>query len=232
MSTHHTPTIEGDLERAPSSPEHRAGKAPLTGVLFAVIFAVGFLISSDVPATDASGSEVIAHYEDAGPVLAGIVALGLTAVLLVFFAGVLQSRLRSTGPEWLASVMFGGAVIYAVSHGVFAMTQIALLDAADLEQPDVAQALNIIDNDNFPPAVIGLAVMLLATGWHALTSRSLPPWLGWVSAILGVLALAGPAGIVVFMLFPFWVLAVAITLLRQPAPPNGLHKPAADPAPR
>ncbi len=46
-------------------------------------------------------------------------------------------------------------------------------------------------------------------------------WTRWL-AILGVLALAGPAGIVVFMLFPIWVLAVAITLLRQPATPGRL----------
>ena len=89
-----------------------------------------------------------------------------------------------------------------------------MIDAADLGQPEVAQALNVIDNDNFFPAVIGLSVVMLATGWHVLATKSLPVWLGWIAVMLGVVAMVGPLGIAAFLLFPIWVLAVAITLLR------------------
>ena len=189
--------------------------APLTGVVFTVIFAVGLLTSGDTPDTKASGPEVISHYDDSGSILVSLFGLVICAVVFMFFAGVLRTRLQATGPDWLASVAFGGAVVYTVGLGLFAMSQIALLDAADLGQPEVAQALNIVDNDNFFPCVIGLAVVLLATGWHALASRSLPKWLGWASVVLGVLALAGPAGFVAFLLFPVWVVIVAITFYRQ-----------------
>jgi hypothetical protein len=188
---------------------------PLAGVAFAVVFAIGLLTSGDPPDTDASGAEVISHYEDTGEIFVGILALLICAVLFMFFAGALRSRLRTAGPEWLASVAFGGAVVFTVGHGIFAMSQIALLDASDLEQPEVAQALNIIDNDNFFPAVIGLAVILLATGWHVLASRALPIWLGWVSLALGVLALAGPAGFIAFLLFPVWVAVAGVTLFLR-----------------
>jgi hypothetical protein len=193
--------------------------APLAGVLFTILFAVGLLTSGETPDTKASGQEVISHYEDGGTILVSVLALVICAVLFMFFAGVLRSRLQATGPDWLASVAFGGAVVYTVSLGLFAMSQIALLDAADLGQPEVAQALNIIDNDNFFPAVIGLALVLLATGWHALASRSLPTWLGWASVVLGVLAMAGPAGFIAFLLFPVWVLVVAIVFYRQNSAP-------------
>jgi hypothetical protein len=46
--------------------------APRTGVAFAVVFAVGFLTGGDVPDTDASGAEVISHYDDSGEVLLGV----------------------------------------------------------------------------------------------------------------------------------------------------------------
>lgn len=189
--------------------------APLAGVLFTVIFAVAFLASGETPDVQATGEEVISHYEDGGAIIVTLLGLVISAIVFMFFAGVLRSRLQATGPDWLASVAFGGAVVYTVSLGVFAMGQIALLDAADLGQPEVAQALNIIDNDNFFPAVIGLAVVLLATGWHALASKSLPTWLGWLSVVLGFLAMAGPAGFIAFLLFPVWVLIVAIIFYRQ-----------------
>jgi hypothetical protein len=192
--------------------------APLAGVLFAVVFAVGFLGSGDTPDADASGESVISHYDDTGKVYLGIIALLLCAVLFMFFAGVLRARLREAGGEWLASVAFGGAITYTVGLAVFAMSQIALVDASDLGQPEVAQALNIIDNDNFFPTVVGLAVVLLATAWHLLQTRALPQWLAWVTLALGVLALAGPAGFIAFLLFPVWVLVVAVVLyLGQPA---------------
>jgi len=186
--------------------------APLAGVVFAVAFIVALLTVGDVPDSEASGSEVISHYEDSGEVLLGVLALLLSGVLFLFFAGTLRSRLAARGPEWLASVAFGGAVTYTVGLGIFAMSQFALIEASDLGQPEVAQALNILDNDNFPPAIIGLAVVLLATAWNVLASRSMPVWLGWVSLVLGVLPVAGPAGFVAFLLFPIWVAVVAAVL--------------------
>jgi hypothetical protein len=203
--------------------------APLAGVVFGVVFVVALLTLGDTPDTDASGAEVISHYDDSGEVLLGVLALLLCGVLFLFFAGVLRARLRANGPEWLASVAFGGAVTYAVGLGVFAMSQFALLDASDLEQPEVAQALNILDNDNFAPTVIGLAVVLLATAWHVLASRSLPVWVGWVSLVLGVLAVAGPLGFFAFLGFPLWVAAVAVVLFIG-ARADAIGAPAPDTA--
>jgi MFS family permease len=186
-------------------------------VLFAVIFAIGFLTSGSTPDTDAPGEEVIAHYSDQNKIFALTIALALAAVLFLFFAGVLRQSLGSSSraPEWLATVAFGGGIVYAVSLAIFAMGQVMLIDAADLGRPEVAQALNIFDNDNFFPAVIGLATILLATGWHTLRSSVLPPWLGWVSLVLGVLAFAGPLGFLAFLLFPVWVAVVSILLYRR-----------------
>lgn len=191
--------------------------APLAGAVFTVVFAIGFLTTGDVPGTDASGEEVIAHYDDTGKIFVGIMMLLLAGVLFMFFAGVLRGALVSSSraPEWLATVVFGGAIIYAAALAIFAMGQIMLIDAADLGQTEVAQALNIFDNDNFFPAVLGMATMLLSGGWHLLRSAVLPKWLAWVSVALGVLALAGPAGFVAFLLFPFWVLAVSVMLYQR-----------------
>ncbi len=66
--------------------------APLAGVLFAVVFAIGLALG-DTPESKASGQEVISHYGDEGKVFAGIMTLLIAAVLFMFFVGMLRSRL-------------------------------------------------------------------------------------------------------------------------------------------
>lgn len=191
--------------------------APLAGAAFTVLFLIALLTGGETPSTKASGETVISHYRDSGKTVLAVLVVLIGGVLFVFFAGALREALRTKGREWLSTVAFGGALLYAGGLAVMGMTQIALTDAADLGQPQVAQALNILDNDNFLPTVLGLAVVLLATGWHVLGSGVLPRWLGIVAVVLGVLAVAGPAGILAFLLFPLWVLATSILLYRRPA---------------
>jgi hypothetical protein len=123
-------------------------------------------------------------------------------VALLFFASTLRARLRAAGWEPLATTAFGGAVVMAVALGIFGAFQIALVDASDLGQEQVAQTLNIIDNDNFLPAVIGIAAMYLATGWHCLRSGVLPKWLAVGVARPRRAQLRRPSGIPRFRVVP------------------------------
>jgi len=189
--------------------------APLLGVLFSVVMVVGFLVGGETPDTDASAAEIFDHYEDEGPIFIGVIALLIAGVLLVFFAGVLRRHLAAVGPEWLATVVFGGAVAVAAGLGIFLSSQVALADAADNNQEGALQTLNILDNSNFGPVVIGLTVMYLASAWHVLVSRSLPVWIGWISLLLGIVALLGPLGFIAFLAFPIWVIIVSIALFRR-----------------
>ncbi len=188
---------------------------PLTGAVFAVFFAAAFLISGEPVDVDASGAEVIAKYDDEAKAYILLILLLIAAVGLMFFAGVLRSRLREAGWEPIATTAFGGAVVTSVALGIFGMMQIALVDASELGEEQVAQALNIIDNDNFMPALIGMTVMYLATGWHCVRSGVLPKWLAWLSVFLGVLCFAGPAGFIAFLAFPIWMLIVSIVLFTR-----------------
>lgn len=204
-----------DRRRRTANDQGRSDRwAPLAGVVFTAAFAVGFLTAGDPPSVDASGREIIAHYDDAGSVLGFVVAAPVAALALLVFAGLLRQRQRIAGAEWLATAAFGGAVVYATGLGLLVTTRLAVLDAADLGQPEAAQALNLLDNNTLMPVLVGLAITLLATGGHALTARSLPTWLGRSTLALGVLAIAGPAGVIALQLFPFWVLVTAAVLDR------------------
>src|SRR4051794_35280441 len=195
--------------------------APLTGVLFTVIMVVGFLLTGDTPGADSSTAEILDHYKDHGPIFAGIFALLLAAVAFLFFAGVLRRHFAEVGPEWLAAVVFGGAVVFAAGLGIFLSSQVALVDAAE-HKHEALQTLNILDNNNFGPAVVGLAIVYLASAWHVLASRSLPVWIGWLALLLGIVSVAGPLGFVAFLAFPIWVFIASIALFRRVAAPPAM----------
>jgi hypothetical protein len=197
--------------------------------LFTVLFAVAFFVSGETPDVDASGEKVISHYQDEGKYYVALIALLISAVVFLFFAGALRSALARSGrgPDWLPTVAFGGAAVYTVGLAMFGNSTIAMLDAADLENPQVAQALNISDNDNFFPAITGIAVVFLAAAWCILRDRPrlIPAWLGWIALVLGIVAFAGPLGFIAFLAFPLWVLVVGIVLYRQ-----GTAERSTDPA--
>jgi hypothetical protein len=79
------------------------------------------------------------------------------------------------------------------------------------------QTLNYIDNSNFPPTVIGIALLYIGVGWHTLTTHSLPAWLGWASLVLGILAIAGPIGFIAFLSMMPWAFIMAILLNHRMA---------------
>jgi len=189
--------------------------APLAGVLFAVALLASFFGAGIAPDKTATGEEVIAHYDSDFDLVITLLGMGLAAISMMFFAGSLRNKMRSMGNEWLATVAFGGATIFAVGLAIFAWIQVALHDASKLGQPAVAQALNILDNNNFPIAMVGLSTLYLATAWHTMRSHALPRWLGYVTLALGICTFAGPLGVIAFLAAPFWTLVTAIVLFRD-----------------
>jgi hypothetical protein len=59
---------------------------------------------------------------------------------------------------------------------------------------------------------------MLATGLRALQAAVVPRWLAWISIVLGIAAVAGPGGYAAFFAFPFWVVAVGVSIARGQAP--------------
>ncbi len=107
----------------------------------------------------------------------------------------------------------------------------ALVDAANNNLAGTAQTLNVLGNDMWVPVVAGLAMLGLGTGVAALRSATLPKWLGWVSVVFGVLALACPAGGIAFLVAPAWALVTGIVLICSARAATAPAGPAATPAP-
>ena len=187
--------------------------APLTGVAFVVIVLIGFIVGGDTPGAHASAARADSFYDrhhDAQTVAALLVGLG--AAFLPFFASSLKRALDwSGGTGRLANAALGGGVIASTGFLVAATVHLALADAAGKTSPQVTQALNVLDNNDFIPMAAGLGVLLIASGMAILRYRALPRWLGWVGLVVGILIFT-PAGFIAFLASGLWILVASVLL--------------------
>lgn len=111
-------------------------------------------------------------------------------------------------------------VLIAVGFLVGATLTLALLDLSDQSSatPQALQALNAVNEDFFIPFVVGMGLMLLATGFATVRAADspLPRWLSWAAIALGVLVLIPWVGFFAFMLAGVWVIVASILLARRP----------------
>jgi hypothetical protein len=89
---------------------------------------------------------------------------------------------------------------------------LALLSSSDHNQPQVAQAANVLSNASWIPFIGGIAVTLIGAGMTVLRTRILPVWLGWVALVAGVVSLIGPGGFLGFFVGPLWMLVAGVML--------------------
>jgi hypothetical protein len=203
------------------------------GGVYAVLFVIANVLLGE-PGSGTAGAAVVAYYRGHQRAeTVGVFAVAFAVVALTFFLASLRRALSGTdeGRALAVVVTVGGAVYDAGLMTMTALT-VALIDAARDNLPGTAQALNVLSSDLWLPVVVGLALLGLGTGVAALRSGALPGWLGWVSVAFGVLALAGPAGGIAFLVAPGWALALGIVIMRSPRAAAALADPAAQDAPQ
>lgn len=192
----------------------------LTTIALAVLFSllmIGLLFTGPGEiATDSSGEKVIDDFT-AGSTTVAIGGFGLVigAALIVFWGVAIRARLTVGRRSWTADAVVAGAIALGLTLVGWSVTLFALKDAVDSEVPEVAQAVNIMNNDNFPPVMLGLACTMIGVGLTAWRDGSLPRWLAIVSIVLGAIAPLGPGGFAAFALFPIWAIAIS-ALIRTP----------------
>jgi hypothetical protein len=190
--------------------------APLTGVAFVVIAVIAFAIGGSTPSDHDTAQQVQDFYgkhHDKHMLLSFILALSIP--FLLFFVSSLRYELRRAGGTGqLANAAFAGGVLAAAGFGILAFVHLALADAADSANTiGTAQALNVLDNNDFIPAAAGVGVLMLAAGMSAVRHGGLPKWLGWAAVVIGVLAFT-PVGFFAFLAGGIWI-ALASILLTQ-----------------
>ncbi|MFT4049021.1 MAG: hypothetical protein QM648_04195 [Solirubrobacterales bacterium] len=206
---------------------------PFSGIIAALLFAASFFYASSGPQiADDNHAKVIAYYVDNSAKI-GIINI-ICGLLACFFLAPLLTELRATlrsgeAGESIYSTLFliGGTILVAMT-ALMAMFTTVTANAADVGVPgEGVLTLAAIVDYTWMPWVVGMAITQWAVGLGGLRTASLPKPLAWFSVVLGVLCLAGPGGILAFFLFPIWLIATSIVLMRRP---SGARAPVASPA--
>lgn len=205
------------------------------GVAFAVLFAVGMLMSS-TPDYDAPDEEWTAWFDDGGNRTMQIVSMFLLVLasmaFLVFLAGLVRAlRARTTVDDPWVTVVFGAGLMLSAATAI-----------AGIALNQVSAAVTF-GGSNYPipggdvlrqSEQLGFGVALLMGGWSAALmiatasyvagrTGAFPRWLvigGYVSAVLLIVSVF----FIPMLLLVLWVIAVSILL---PTEPNASTRPTA-----
>ena len=209
--------------------------APLLGVLFIALAIAGFTIGGEPPDFDEGAQAAVDFYtDDKDSIEAGSLLGGLGAIVLLFFAGVVRSRLRETEGlrGTLSAIAFGGAIVLATGLAIDSTINFAAAEAADDLDPSGIHTLSALWQNDWIPFAVGALTFVLATSVSIVRFGVLAKWLGYLGILLAIL-LATPLGEFVFPVLGLWVIALSVMLalrdrkLAAGTPPAGGASPAA-----
>ncbi len=203
--------------------------AALAGILFAITFVAGLMLVGPGPDTDSSDQEVIDWYSDSGnqkTYLLGVYVVMVAGLSSVVFVAVglkplMKRASRNDGDVALASVVQPAFTVMAamLMVGAFALAAVGVQTMFDgsTRTPDAGVA-RFLPGLGYGAMLVGgglsAAMAVAAASMHALRTKWLPTWLGWVGLACSVLLL----GAIVFMpvvALPLWVLLVSVVLLMR-----------------
>ena len=102
----------------------------------------------------------------------------------------------------------------------------AIADGADLSGP-AAEAIRVIGDVFFLGGELSAAVLLAASGVHALKTGSHRRWLAWLSLVVALALIILPIGWAALLFaLPLWVLVVSYHLWRASAATTATRAPA------
>ncbi len=189
--------------------------APVGPIVFAAWLLIGFLASDD---SGDSADEVIAYAKANEVEIGALLFLALaTPVLIGFFVAVLAAKLRPLDdPVPRALTVLGGTGFI-----VFFTTAMTFWSAPLLENDEIttAAAESYLLFDDFGWVLLGASgicagLMIIGVSLAAMRLRWGPPWLAWVSLVLGVLSFGTIAFLGMFAWIAWFILAGALMLWR------------------
>jgi hypothetical protein len=197
-------------------------RAPLTGVLFAMLVAASVVANSSyTPKTSASAAKVVSFYtEHHSAVETSGILIAFAYLVLVLYAGALRAYLRRTA-ESLGTLVLAGGILMAAGGLLCAGIEYGLAYNLHNLSPEAAKTLNFISTELFLPVQAGEFVFGVCGGLAILRGAALPKWLGWVAIVIGVVVLIPSASFYALLAVAIWSVVVSILVYRRLRAPVG-----------
>jgi hypothetical protein len=201
----------------------------LAGALAVPFWIAGVALVSNY-AKGSKGPKILASYQHhSNGILAAGLLWSLGVILFVWFLSSLRSHYVAAegGTGRLASLAWsGGLIASAIAFLIPAADEAAAVNKNDIDASG-ASVLHHISDGFFIASEYSLSVLFFASAILALRYGTLPKWLGWFSALIGVVLLIGPIGWAAFIFAtPIWTLIVSILLWRRAEQPARIGEPS------
>jgi MFS family permease len=199
----------------------------IAGIVFAVAFVVGILLSTDTPDGDESDRKWIDYFADSGNrrmIIIGVFVLGFAALAFIVFLGVLRERLRdaSPGAEWVSTVAFASGIAFVALLGVAGagLASVAAgISIADNPVPRDADLLRNVSGIGYGAllvfGMVAAGLLMVTTSAAAGRAALLPRWLVVSGYVAGVIVIVGGVLFIPMVLFVLWMLIVGIVMLTR-----------------
>jgi hypothetical protein len=205
---------------------------PGLGFVFAALVIVAAALEASIPGKNASNEAWTSYYADSGnrhKEKIAFLLIGVAGLCFLQFLGSLRGALARAEGEparITTAAVASGAVFIAIaisSHavGTAVSWSVGFYGPSYTVDPNTARLLAGVSYGLFAMSLFAAAAMALATATIALSTRTLPAWLGWLSvlaAIAGVLGILGLTSLVVLI----WIAALSVYLVwPKPTPATG-----------
>ncbi|HEY1284560.1 MAG TPA: hypothetical protein VGF04_00590 [Solirubrobacterales bacterium] len=223
------------------------------GIAAAVLLIIGFVFGPDKPpGFDDSAQEVQSYIADNRGEIQATLTFGFaTLVAFLWFLGSVFYRLRAFEPSpRLSAIALAGGVTLATGGLVGSAAEAAAAYHVDVLDPGSVLAMWDVSIFGFLFLLAGFAVLAGATGVLALRTGALPKLLGEFSLLTAIYVFVvglvgafsetgafspsdGALGLIAFLLFIVWLLAMGASLMSsptgEPTPSRGPARPAGGP---
>lgn len=202
--------------------------APLSGLVVVVLLVVVIFFLPGSPDSKASAAKAVSFFTAHRHSQLAIAFLVWYAMFFaVIFAAAVRSYLRDSGAsDMLINLGFLGMGFFALAFSIIAGLLYAAADVPTKISPSAEQALNVLQNDLFPPIFVGIALFMFGTGLAIVRAqvKALPTWLGWVGLFVALVSVVPVVSWFSLFGFLIWTLISVLIYLRE-------GKPAPSPAP-
>lgn len=222
------------------SPEQWWKSGGFSGIVFVVLFVIGFILQIDGPMVDDPAAEIKQYFIDDGTkYLLGDILIGIGFVFFfltyVWALSAFMGAAEPAGQNWARLILVYGAIATAVGFA-FSMFNAALAyGAAEVADENTVKALFSAGHVGLmlgPPLLT--AGLTLTIGIGVLRHGMFPKWLGWLSIVIAVLATISVFGLLMedpenvlsllgalaFLLWAVQTLALSFYLLRAESVPS------------